>query len=113
MLRFVFVDQAAADRLAPDLAVNRLGDRRLRTRRTQLQCSMRTLRVVMGSVGREHPTKVSLPEDQHPVGQLGADRQHEAFGEAVRPRTPRRDLNHLDARIGGTGALGSGQTRFG
>ena len=29
----------------------------------------------------------------------GPDGQHEAFGEAVRPRTPRRDLDHLDARI--------------
>src|SRR6478752_10583104 len=60
---------------------------------------MRPLRVVMRSVGREHPAEVSLPEDQHPVGQLGADRQHEACGEAVRPRTPWRDLDHLDARI--------------
>jgi hypothetical protein len=29
---------------------------------------------------------MSLTEDQHPVGDLGPDRQHEAFGEAVRPR---------------------------
>jgi hypothetical protein len=42
---------------------------------------------------------VSLPEDQHPVGDLGADGQHEAFGEAVRPRTARRDLDHLDTRV--------------
>jgi hypothetical protein len=28
---------------------------------------------------------------RHPVGDLGADGQDEAFGEAVRPRTPRRD----------------------
>ena len=33
------------------------------------------------------------------VGQLGADGQHEALGEAVRPRAPRRDLDYLDARI--------------
>ena len=44
--------------------------------------------------------QVLLAEDQHPVGDLGSDRQHEAFGEAVRPRAPRRDLDHLDARIG-------------
>jgi hypothetical protein len=36
---------------------------------------------------------VPLTEDQHPVGDLGPDRQHQAFGEAVRPRTPRRDLD--------------------
>jgi hypothetical protein len=43
--------------------------------------------------------QVPLTEDQHPVGDLSPDGQHEAFGEAVRPRTPRRDLDHLDARI--------------
>ena len=41
-----------------------------------------------------------LAEDQHPVGDLSPHRQHEAFGEAVRPRASRRDLDHLDARIG-------------
>ena len=41
-----------------------------------------------------------LSEDQHPIGDLGADGQHESLGEAVRPRTPRRDLDHFDARIG-------------
>ena len=41
-----------------------------------------------------------LSEDQHPIGDLGADGQDEAFGEAVRPRASRGDLDHLDARIG-------------
>jgi hypothetical protein len=40
-----------------------------------------------------------VAEDQHAVGELGADGQHEAFGVAVRSRTSRRDLDHLDARI--------------
>ena len=43
--------------------------------------------------------EMSLSEDQHAVGELGADGQHEAFGVAVRARAPRRDLDHLDARI--------------
>jgi hypothetical protein len=43
---------------------------------------------------------VSLAEDQHPVGDLGPHGQHEAFGEAVRPRTPRRNLDHLKSRVG-------------
>ena len=55
---------------------------------------MRPLRVVVRGVSGEHPAEVSLPEDQHPVGEFGADGQHEAFGEAVRLRTPRRDLDH-------------------
>jgi hypothetical protein len=42
---------------------------------------------------------VPLAEDQQPVGQLGPHRQYEAFGEAVRPRTTRRDLDDLDTRI--------------
>jgi hypothetical protein len=43
---------------------------------------------------------VSFPEDQHPVGEIGADGQHKPLGEAVRPRTMGRDLDHLDTRIG-------------
>jgi hypothetical protein len=43
--------------------------------------------------------QVPLAEDQHPVGDLGSGRQHDAFGEAVRPRTPGRDLDHLDSCI--------------
>jgi hypothetical protein len=35
-------------------------------------------------------------------GDFGSDGQHDAFGEAFRPRTPRRDLDHLDTRIGDT-----------
>ena len=40
----------------------------------------------MGGVHSKHPAQVALAEDQHPVGDLGRYRQHEAFGEAVRPR---------------------------
>ncbi len=58
------------------------------------------LGVVVRGVRGQHPAKVPLSEDQHPVGQLGPHGQHDAFGEAVRPRTTRRDLDHLDARIG-------------
>jgi hypothetical protein len=42
---------------------------------------------------------VLLSEDQYPVDDIGSDGQHDAFGEAVRPRTMWRDLDHLDARI--------------
>jgi len=66
----------------------------------QLQRSMRPLSVVVRRVLGEDAAQVSFPEDQHPVGEFGADGQHEAFGEAVRPRTPGWDLDHLDARIG-------------
>jgi hypothetical protein len=71
----------------------------LRARWTKLSGSMRPLGVVVRSVGGEHSAQVSFSEDQHPVGEFGAKGQHEAFGEAVRPRTPWRDLDHLDARV--------------
>ena len=61
---------------------------------------MRPLHVVVRGVLGQHPAEVPLPEDQHAVGQLGPNGQHEALGEAVRPRAPRRDLDHLDTRIG-------------
>ena len=66
--------------------MNRLGYRRCRAGRPQLQCPMRPPGVVVGGVHGQHPAQVPLTEDQHPVGDLGPDRQHEAFGEAVRPR---------------------------
>jgi hypothetical protein len=48
---------------------------------------------------QRHNLQVPLAEDQHPVGGLGLHCQDEALGEAVCPRTPRRDLDHLDARV--------------
>ena len=72
----------------------------------QLQRSMRPLSVVVRRVLGEDAAQVSFPEDQHPVGEFGADGQHEAFGEAVRPRAPRRDLDYLDAGIGQDGVEG-------
>src|SRR3954452_7896424 len=54
----------------------------------------------MRGVPGKYPTKVLLAEDQYAVGEFGADGQYEAFGEAVRPRTARRDLDHLDTGIG-------------
>ena len=60
---------------------------------------MRPRGVVVGNVPGKDPAQVPLTEDQHPVGDSGPHRQDEAFGEAVRSRTPRRDLDYLDARI--------------
>ena len=76
--------------------MDRIGNRRCWARRPQLQCPMRTPGVVVGGVRDKHPVQVPLAEDQHAVGDLGPHCQDEAFGEAVRPRTPRRDLDHLD-----------------
>ena len=45
---------------------------------------MRPPRVVVRRIQGKQPTEVPLSEDQDPVGDLCADGQHEAFGEAVR-----------------------------
>ena len=65
-----------------------------------MQRSVWPLVVVVRGIRGKHPAEVPLAEDQHPIGELGADSQDEAFGVAVRPRAPGRDLDHLDARIG-------------
>jgi hypothetical protein len=67
--------------------------------RAQLLRSMRPLRVVVRGILGEQLAEMSLAEDQHAVGEFGSDGQDEAFGEAVRPRATRRDLDHLDTRI--------------
>jgi hypothetical protein len=41
---------------------------------------MRTLHVLVRGVCGEHPAEVQLSEDQHPVGEFGADGQDEANG---------------------------------
>src|SRR3954463_3224744 len=42
--------------------------------------------ILLRRVRREDAPQLSFTEDQHPVGELGADGQYEAFSEAVRPR---------------------------
>jgi hypothetical protein len=44
---------------------------------------------------------VTLTEDQHPVGDLGPHGQHQAFGEAVRPRTPPRPTSPVPEPVHG------------
>jgi len=86
----------------PNPAISRLGNRRRRARRPQLQRPMRPRGVVVRDVPGKHLTEVPLSEDQHPVRDLAPDSQDEALGEAVRARTPRRDLDHLDTRVPST-----------
>ncbi|WP_214407778.1 hypothetical protein [Pseudonocardia lacus] len=47
--------------------------------------------------------------DQHPVGEFGADRQHEAFGEAIRSWATGQDLDHSDASGGEDGVERGGE----
>jgi len=43
---------------------------------------------------------MSLPEDQHPVGQLGPGGEHKPFRISIRARAPGRDLHRLDTGAG-------------
>lgn len=55
---------------------------------------------------REHHTQVPLTEDQYAVGEFGSDRAYEPFGETVRPRTTRRNLDYADADVSEEGIEG-------
>ena len=63
---------------------------------------MRAYLIIVFQVRQQYVTEVPLSEDQHPVRDLAPDSQDEALGEAVRARTPRRDLDHLDTRVPST-----------
>jgi hypothetical protein len=42
---------------------------------------------------------MSLAANEHPVGELGPDGEHEPFRKSVRSRAARRDLHHLDPGV--------------
>jgi putative transposase len=52
---------------------------------------------------------VPLTKDQYPVGEFGSDRADEPFGEAVRPRTTRRNPDHADADVSKDSVEGFGE----
>jgi hypothetical protein len=53
--------------------------------------------VVVASVVGKYDTEVSLADDQHVVGEFGAEGADELFGDAVRPRAPRGNPGHGNA----------------
>ena len=56
--------------------------------------------VVMRLVLGEDRPQMPLAEDEHPVGDLGSDGEHEPFRVSVRARAARRDLHGLDVGVG-------------
>jgi hypothetical protein len=56
--------------------------------------------VVVANVFREYCAQVALVEDQHTVGEFGAEGAYEPFGETVCLGATRRNPDHLDAHIG-------------
>jgi hypothetical protein len=96
----MFVDQASQDRSALDPLMAEVHDGIVRPGRTELAGTVRSTAVVVPDELREHRSQVSLPEDQHAVGEFGSGGQHEPLGEAVRPRAARRNLHYRDAHVG-------------
>jgi len=56
--------------------------------------------IVVSRVLGQDSTQVPFAEDQHPIGHVRADREHEPLREGVRARASRRDLHCGDACIG-------------
>src|SRR3979490_2656859 len=65
--------------------------------------------VVVGAVGCKYGPQVPLAEDQDAIGEFGSDGQNESFGEGVRSRTPRRDLDGVDPCAGQDGVERCGE----
>jgi hypothetical protein len=55
------------------------------------------MRVVVSDVLSEKVCELTAMKYQHPVDALSADGAHEALGERVRTRGPRRGLDDSDA----------------
>jgi hypothetical protein len=77
--------------------------------REKTQRSMWPPSVVVGAVSGEDGPQVPLAEDQDAVGEFGSGGQHESFGEAVRSRTSRWDLDGVDTRAGKDGVERDGE----
>ena len=97
---FVLVDQATQNGPTRDAFVAEVREGVSRLRWAKATGTVGPLTVVVPNIFCDHYTQVPLTEDQHTVGEFSSDSAHESFGEAVRPRTTRRNPDHLDAHIG-------------
>jgi hypothetical protein len=96
---FVLVDQDTQDRTPLDLFVAEICHGVSRSWRAKFAGSVRSPTVVVPDVVREHHTQVPLTEDQYAVDESGSDRADEPFGEIIRPRTTRRNLDYANADV--------------
>jgi hypothetical protein len=62
--------------------------------------TVRPSTVVVANVLPEHHPQMPLPEDQHAVGEFGADSSDETFGETVRSRATGRNPDLWGSNIG-------------
>ena len=83
-----------------DPLLGEVRDRVIGPGRAELAAAMRSPSVVMALVlGQDRP-QMSFAEDQHPVGDLGPDGEHEPFRICVCARATGRDLHRLDTGTG-------------
>jgi hypothetical protein len=68
--------------------------------RSELSAAVGPPSVVTGLILGQDQPQASRSEDQHPVGDLGPDGEHEPLRISVRPRTSGRDLHRLDTGTG-------------
>jgi hypothetical protein len=101
----VFVYEAAED-WSPDDACGSVVTGVLGSRWVQLLAAVGTLGVVVADVFAEEQSKMSLAEDQYPVGEFGSDGSYESFSEAVRLWTLGWDLHDADTGVGEDGVEG-------
>ena len=88
----ILADQPSENRSAPDPLAGKVRRRMIGAWWEKAQRSVWPPSVVVGAVLSEDGPQVSFAEDQDAVGEFGSGGQHEAFGEAVRSRTSRRDF---------------------
>jgi hypothetical protein len=93
----VFVDHAAEASSAWYGSIHRDDDGRLVVGRQLLTALMGPVIIEVVHVLADHGTGMSFVVDQQPVGALLAQAAPPPFDETVRPRFPRRDLDHWSA----------------
>ncbi len=104
---FVLVDQAAEDLFAAySPLLGEIDDLRRRARWRKVDAAMRSVLVVVAQILGQDVAQVALTEDEHPVGQFGAQSADPALGIGVRPWTTWWGLDDLDA----SGSEGSGRS---
>jgi len=107
----VLVDHAAEASSASDGGVHGDDDGRIVVGRQLLTPLMGTMIVEVVEVLADHGPRVAFVVDQDVIEALLAETAAEALDETVRPRRPRRRLDHPDARRVARGIAAPGSHR--
>jgi len=94
------VIRPSEDGPAPGALVGLIGGWTVGSHRLKIEGPVRTSAVVMTDVLVKCPAEVPFAKDQHAVGDLAPDGEHEPLRVRVRPRAAGWDLAHGDAGIG-------------